>query len=417
MRTSPLRTGRAVPLDWARRNLFRTKTDSIVTIAGGVVVGYFLARFFRFVFVTGRWDIVRKNLTLFLVGPYDRDEVWRPAVALVVVACIGGVFAGVVWRRQQRLGVDGPTVSRLRRLTDLFGRLWPAVMGVLVMLLLADTAGPWVVVGGALVAGYLGRLIGTRLPLRALAPLLGVVAVAMVAVIWLLLQPVGWDGWGGLMLNVFLAGISLVLCFPVGVLLALGRRSKLPLIRIVSTLYIELFRGVPLLALLLMANVALGFFVPETYGFFGLFELDLVPGKVVRAIVVFTMFTAAYVAEIVRGGLQSVPVGQIEAGQAQGMSPFHVTFMIVLPQALRNVIPALVGQFISLFKDTTLAGAAMGFLELLNVAQAVTKQPEFNGQALIAETLIFVSFIFWVGSFIMSRESQRLEEKLGVGSR
>jgi general L-amino acid transport system permease protein len=166
-----------------------------------------------------------------------------------------------------------------------------------------------------------------------------------------------------------------------------------------------------------MANVALGFFVPNTFAVFGLFELDLVPGKVVRAIVVFTLFTAAYVAEIVRGGLQSVPRGQIEAGQAQGMSPFHVTFLIVLPQALRNVIPALVGQFISLFKDTTLAGAAMGFLELLAAAQAATKQPDFSGQGLIAETLVFVSFMFWVGCYTMSRESQRLEEKLGVGSR
>ncbi|MCL4148887.1 UNVERIFIED_CONTAM: hypothetical protein GTU68_049826 [Idotea baltica] len=209
------------------------------------------------------------------------------------------------------------------------------------------------------------------------------------------------------MLNLFLAAISIVLCFPLGVMLALGRRSQFPLIRLVSVTYIEVFRGVPLIALLLMSNVALGFFLPQTFGIFGLFE----------ALVVFTMFTAAYVAEIVRGGLQSVPKGQLEAGQAQGMSPFHVTFLIVMPQALRNVIPALVGQFISLFKDTVLAGAAMGFLELLAVSQAVTSQDAFRGQGLIAETLVFVAFIFWVGSFTMSRESQRLEAKLGVGSR
>jgi general L-amino acid transport system permease protein len=295
--------------------------------------------------------------------------------------------------------------------------LWPAIAGIVLLLTLTETATPSLVVAGALAAGIVARLIGVLLPRRSLLPLIVLALIVAVAMVWLLAQPVGWDDWGGLMLNLFLAGISIVLCFPFGVLLALGRQSKLPLIRAVSTAYIELFRGVPLIALLFMANVALGFFVPNTFAVFGLFEVDLVPGKVVRAIVVFTMFTAAYVAEIVRGGLQSVPRGQIEAGQAQGMSPFHVTFLIVLPQALRNVIPALVGQFISLFKDTTLAGAAMGFLELLTAAQAATKQPDFRGQGLIAETLVFVCLMFWVGSYTMSRESQRLEEKLGVGSR
>ena len=387
------------------------------TIVGAAAVGYGLFRFARFVFVTGRWDIVRQNQTLFMVGLYDRDEVWRPALALVAMAFIAGLVVGVIGRRQEQTGTGGTPLSPRRRLVDLTRRLWPAVVGVLAMLMLAETVTPWLVAGGAVMAAYSGRLAGLRLVPESLLATASIVAAMLVAMLWMLLQPVGWDGWGGLMLNVFLAAISLVLCFPLGVMLALGRRSKLPLIRAVSTSYIELFRGVPLLALLLMANVALGFFVPETFGVFGLFELDLVPGKVVRAIVVFTLFTAAYVAEIVRGGLQSVPRGQLEAGQAQGMSPFHIMFIIVLPQALRNVIPALVGQFISLFKDTTLAGAAMGFIELLNGAQAATKQPGFSGQGLFAETLIFVSFIFWVGSFTMSRESQRLEQKLGVGSR
>jgi general L-amino acid transport system permease protein len=138
---------------------------------------------------------------------------------------------------------------------------------------------------------------------------------------------------------------------------------------------------------------------------------------VVRAIVVFTLFTAAYVAEIVRGGLQSLPRGQTEAAQSLGLSPVKTTFLIVLPQALRNVIPALVGQFISLFKDTTLAGAAMGLFEVLAVAQAVTAQPAFSGQNLTPETLSFVMLLFWVGCITMSRESQRLERKLGVGLR
>ena len=180
------------------------------------------------------------------------------------------------------------------------------------------------------------------------------------------------------MLNVFLAVLGITLCFPLGVLLALGRRSKLPLVRAVCVGYIELFRGVPLYVLLLLGFLALGFFIPTW--------LDA-PGLVVRAVVVFTLFTAAYVAEIVRGGLQSLPKGQTEAAQALGMSPVRTTFLIVLPQALRNVIPALVGQFISLFKDTVLAAAAMPLFDALTASNAANAQDAFDGQGLRAETL------------------------------
>jgi general L-amino acid transport system permease protein len=155
-----------------------------------------------------------------------------------------------------------------------------------------------------------------------------------------------------------------------------------------------------------MSDVALGFFFPS----------DVLPGTAVRVIIAFTIFTAAYVAEIVRGGLQSVPRGQTEAAQAVGLSPVRVTGFIVLPQALRNVIPALVGQFISLFKDTTLV-FIIGFLDVLTVADNVTKQPGFVGQGLFAESLVFAAALFWVGAYTLSRESQRLERRLGVGVR
>jgi general L-amino acid transport system permease protein len=191
------------------------------------------------------------------------------------------------------------------------------------------------------------------------------------------------------------------------VLLALGRRSTLPIIRFICATYIEIVRGSPLFVLLLLSGVALEFFIPQNSS----------PGAVERAITVFTLFTAAYVAEIVRGGLQSIPKGQIEAGKAIGLSPVKATVLITLPQALRNVIPAQIGQFISLFKDTTLAGAALSIVELLKVSEAITKQPDFLGQGYIYEALAFVSLLFWVGSFVMSKESQRLEKKLGVGQR
>jgi general L-amino acid transport system permease protein len=201
--------------------------------------------------------------------------------------------------------------------------------------------------------------------------------------------------------------VSIILCFPLGVLLALGRRSGLPLVRWMCTVYIEIIRGAPLFVLLLLANVALGFFVPS----------NLAPSTATRAIVIFTLFTAAYMAEIVRGGLQSVQRGQIEAAKALGLSPVRQTAYIVLPQALRNVIPAQIGQLISLFKDTSLAGLAMGLFELLTVSDAITAQEAFRGQGLSGETITFAALMFWVVAFTMSRESQRLERRLGVGVR
>ena len=177
------------------------------------------------------------------------------------------------------------------------------------------------------------------------------------------------------MFNITSAAAGIVLSFPLGVLLALGRRSKLPLLKSVSIAYIEFVRGSPLFVLLLLANVSLEFFVPAA----------LAPSKVIRAIVTFTLFSAAYIAEIVRGGLQSVPNGQEEAAKALGLSPVKQMSRIILPQALRNVIPAQIGQFIALFKDTTLAGVALGILDLLNGAGAITQQPDFRGQGLIID--------------------------------
>ncbi|MGD9701490.1 MAG: amino acid ABC transporter permease [Acidimicrobiia bacterium] len=394
-------------MTWFRHNLVRSKLDAVVTVASALVVGYLLYRTVRFVLVTGRWEIVRVNLTLFLVGPYPRDDLWRPVLAVIGVAGYCGLFAGVIHARQVAVGVDEPGRPVAQRVLDLVRRLWPLLVGVAVLLGLAGTPAPWLVALGVVVAGTLGRLVGGRLPRRSLGPLILVGLVGSVVMIYVLTRPLGWDKWGGLMMNIFLAAISLALCFPLGVLLALGRRSKLPLVRWISVVYIELFRGVPLYVLLLMAGFALGFFVPQS----------VAPGLVARGIAIFTLFTAAYVAEIVRGGLQSLPAGQAEAARALGLSPVRVTFFVVLPQALRNVIPALVGQFISLFKDTTLAGAALGLLDLLSAADAATAQPGFRGQQLYAETAVFVMFLFWMGSITMSRESQRLETKLGVGRR
>jgi general L-amino acid transport system permease protein len=201
-----------------------------------------------------------------------------------------------------------------------------------------------------------------------------------------------------------LSVVSIVLSFPLGVLLALGRRSSLPAIKIFSILYIELVRGVPLVTILYMTQIMLPLFLP------GELRID----NVTRAMAAFTFFTAAYMAENVRGGLQAIPTGQIEAAHALGLNDVFVTLFIVLPQALRMVIPATVGLFISLFKDTTLA-TIVALLELLGVGRSVLANPDYLG--LYTEVYLFVAALFFVFSYAMSYASYRVEAALGVGKR
>ncbi len=403
---------RSGALVWARRNLFRTPLDGVLTIVFGALSVWLLYKTLSFVFITGRWDVIRVNLRLLMIGRFPDAHVLRLAVTVVGLAAWGGFLAGFIRARQIRSGRVSDDASLASRGADIAARLWLPGVVVVLLLLLSSTSGPWIMVGLAILAAVAGRLVGPfagrgKLSTVGSAVVFAGLGAVPVALYFYVVTAVGFDDWGGFMLNLFLAGCSIVLCFPLGVLLALGRKSSLPLVRLVCTTYIELVRGAPLFVLLLLANVALGFFVPDS----------LAPATSTRAIVVFTLFTAAYMAEIVRGGLQSVPRGQIEAAKSVGLSPARQTGYIVLPQALRNVIPAQIGQLISLFKDTTLAGIAMGLFELLNVSTAITAQEQFRGAGLIGETITFAALMFWTVAFTMSRESQRLERRLGVGDR
>jgi His/Glu/Gln/Arg/opine family amino acid ABC transporter permease subunit len=202
--------------------------------------------------------------------------------------------------------------------------------------------------------------------------------------------------WGGLLLTVMLSMVGIIASFPLGVLLALGRRSKLPVVRTACTLYIEFVRGVPLITVLFMAQLLVPLVNPQ------LAEVD----NVFRAMVGITLFSAAYLAENVRGGLQAIPPGQEEAAKALGLAGWQVTLFVTLPQALRLVIPALVGQFISLFKDTSLV-AIVGLVDLAGISQATVAQTEFLG--LRREVYIFISIIYFAFCYIMAALSRRLE--------
>ena len=392
---------------WIRRNLFRTWWDGVLTLAFGALAVWVLWTLAEFIFITGRWEIIEVNIKLLLVGQFPAESLWMVQ---------GSVVAITFWLAAA-LGGKPPApevqVAWPRRIWDVIQRFGLIIgLGVLLVVLAGPTesAPLALAVVGALAVGRLLNTGRHRVSWVARIPTiiwhLGLL-IAPIALISLTLMQSELSLWGGFLINFYMAIIAIVLCFPLGVLLALGRKSTLPIVRLISTTYIELIRGAPLFVLLLLAGVALEFFIPS----------EVAPGSVFRAVTVFTLFTAAYLAEIVRGGLQSILQGQLEAGKALGLSTVKITFLITLPQALRNVIPAQIGQFISLFKDTTLAGAALSIVELLKVSEAITKQDDFLGQGYIYEALAFVSLLFWVGSYVMSRESQRLEKRLGVGQR
>ena len=320
-------------------------------------------------------------------------------------------LAGLSWGLWSSIG---------RRLAAMF------VIGfVLIFLFMAEGDVALLTAGkiGLFIGGYvLGRLLAASRYL-ALARNLAVGGWLLTFPFTIFLLTAGDDvdtlDWGGLLLTMMLAIVGIVASFPLALLLALGRASTFPVIRLFCVGYIELIRGVPLITLLFMAKFILPLMVgTERDSFLGTDLPITIPGveldDVLRAMAAITIFSSAYLAEIIRGGLQSVPKGQVEAAQALGLGTARILAFIVLPQALRAVIPALVGQFIALFKDTSLV-VIVGLTELLKAAQQVTAQPDFIGKQ--AEALLFVALIYWVVAFSMSRASQQLERTLGVGER
>lgn len=212
------------------------------------------------------------------------------------------------------------------------------------------------------------------------------------------LEVVDTHYWGGLMLTLILASVAMLFAFPISVLLALGRSSDMPVIKSFCVAYIELVRGVPLITILFMASVVLPLFLPTDM------ELD----KVLRAMVGITMFFSAYLAENIRGGLQGLGKGQYEAADAIGMGYWQKTLLIVLPQALRIVIPPMVNNFIGILKDTSLVGI-VGLVDLLQIAFATTSNPKWFGR--LEEAYVFVALWYWILCYSLSRYSQHLEKK------
>jgi len=384
------------PLAWVRENLFNTWYNGILTIICLVVIVQVLSGVISWIFGAAQWTVIQTNLRLLFVGRFPPNLYWRLWTTLALIAGVAALSWGNVTKQNARswsrsgLIALGVTVALVVFLPiALTARLW-----LLAIIIIA-------------VAGYqLGRQLDANtsrwLPLWW--------GLSFVVFLWFLKGGLGLEStptsvWMGLLLTVLTAVISIVLSFPIGVLLALGRQSSLPVVRWLSILYIEVIRGLPLIGILFLAQVMLPLFLPPQFT-----QLD----RVLRAIAGLILFNAAYMAENLRGGLQAIPRGQTEAGSALGLSTPLVVSLIVLPQALRAVIPALVGEFIGLFKDTSLL-SLFGLLELTGIARSILAQPQFIGR--YAEVYLFIGLIYWVFCYGMSVASQRLERKLNVDQR
>ncbi len=383
------------PVAWLRRNLFSSIPSAIMTILLGGALVWLTATIGAWALTEAKWGVIGDYMRIFLIGRYPGEEAWRLWLLLAILSLLAGLSAGVFGLAARMLAVILASIQLL-----LAGLILASPIGIVAAA--AVTANALVV--------CLTFIIGRRLPIPR-RPLLVAWLVSLPLAFYLLagfagtpLASVGASVWGGLLLTILLGTVGIILSFPMGVLLALARRSSLPAVRIISTGYIELIRGVPLVTILFMADIILPLFLPA----------DLRLDRVARAVGGITLFSAAYVAENVRGGLQAIPSGQIEAAQALGLTGVQTNLSIVLPQALRSVIPANVGLFISLLKDTTLV-TIIGLTELLGIGSAVLTQPASFGATM--EVYAFIGAVFFVLCFAMSQASYRLERALGVGSR
>ncbi len=393
-RLPPPKEGRGA-VGWLRHNLFRTPGDSLLTVVVVAVLAWATWQFAVWALGEARWGVITQNLRLFLVGLYPAEEAWRVWLSLTAVSVVAGLTAG-------SRGGYARVIARWL----MAGQLTVAILAVLSPM--GPVAAAAIATNAVLV--LVAQLLSGMYPLRSRTINLAWLASGVLTMLLLNGIPVVGlpivrpDQWGGLLLTFMLAAISIVLSFPLGVALALGRRSRLPGIRWLSTAFIEIVRGVPLVTIIFLADIMLPLFLPD----------DVRLDRVTRAIGGFTLFTAAYLAENVRGGLQAVPRGQVEAAQAIGLSTIQIDRFIVLPQALRMVIPANVGLFISLLKDTTLV-VVVGLLEILGIGRAVLAQPEWLGASF--EVYAFVGLVFFALSYTMSHASYHLERNLGVGRR
>lgn len=442
---------RVTPVRWIKDNFFRTWLDTIFTI---IVLGIVLLigrSIVDWAVNTAKWNVVTDNFRLFMQGIYPLEQSWRVALAVSIVIGLAGISWGLWGKLTLSTGIMFVSLAMFIIVVPLAGNAtadlvanggFARYFAQEIIPLVATLQTPIQAMLTLLIGGYVIGIVLKRINYRR--------SGHVVLILWGLSVPVGFilvrgfsentpvlpgvstKLWGGLLLTFMMAFVTIVACFPLGILLALGRFSAaaaptrtikrgrfwllnpvnwlrsvagwwnklghFPIIKLFSTAFIEFMRGIPLITVFFTANLI----VPLALG--GNIEID----GVIRAIIGMTLFEAAYIAEIVRGGLQALPPGQFEAARALGLSPVQATLFVSLPQALRLVIPSLVGQFITMFKDTSLA-IIIGLLDLLGVAQNIVSNQRYSEQR--SEALVFAALIYFVFSYGMSYAARQLERR------
>ena len=379
--------------NWIRTNLLASKLDVLLSLLGAYFIYLVTSIFLTFVF-TSDWTLIEVNRKILLLGLFPDDQIWR----IWVLFAISSILISATLSFSYRFNIKTAIFYVLLVLTTFLIfttlKLLPIILSILGFALLVYL----------LVLRF--KFVYKKLIFRIV--LIGwVIFIPTMFLILLLGGGPKVTLWGGFFVNLILAVIAILAGFPLGVLFALGRASSLQTVKLVSVVFIETFRGAPLIAWLFFAWFVLPDFLPNI---FSLNEANLV----IRAMIVLSLFSSAYIAEVIRGGLQSIPRGQLEASRALGLNTFSELSFIILPQAIRVVIPAIVSTFIAVFKDTSLV-FILGITDLLRIGRLIPEQQqEFYGKSI--EVLLVVALLFWVVSLILSQISLSIEKRLNVSN-
>lgn len=348
------------PIAWLRRSLFASPSDTLLTILGMLFLLWAVPPIYNFLIghavmpggtveqcraegAGACWAYIYARFNFFIYGFYPIDQYWRPNIVFILGAAL------II-----PLLIPSAPFKRINAL--LFFIVFPVVTFYLLN----------------------GGVFGMR--------------------------HVPTEQWGGLLVTLIISLVGIICSIPIGILLALGRQSKLPIIKTLSVMFIELWRAVPLITVLFMASIMLPLFMPT----------GTTVDKLLRALVGVTLFSSAYLAETVRGGLQALPRGQYEAGASLGLGYWKRTYFIILPQALKHVIPGIVNNFIALFKDTSLV-SIVGIFDLLNTVQSASSDINWSSPTQAVTGYVFAAAVFWIFCFAMSRYSLWMERRLDTG--
>jgi general L-amino acid transport system permease protein len=355
------------PIGWVRQNFFATPTDMVLSVVMILLALWIIPPFLNFMIfdavwygidreacvatpqrpeVGACWAFVRERLPYFIYGSYPISERWRVDIFFIMLAI------GIFWL----LRLSAPR-------KDLAALYFFVVVPIASFILLTG----WEAIGL--------RRVDTAL-------------------------------WGGMLVTIVVSAVGIVCSLPIGILLALGRRSKMPAVKLFSVIFIEFVRGVPLITVLFMASVMLPLFVPDAYS----------PDKLLRALVGIAMFSSAYMAEVVRAGLQAIPKGQYEGAMAVGLGYWQMMYLIVLPQALKITIPNIVNTYIGLFKDTTLV-VIVGIFDFLRTVEVSRIDPKWAAPTTSATGYAFAALFYFIFCYGMSRYAKGVEARLGKGDR